>query len=49
MNAIPCIENDLLTATLRRRDWLKATAGILLGARRLRPPPRSGKPWSIRI
>jgi len=35
MNAIPSVQTDLRTATLRRRDWLKASAGILLGAHAL--------------
>jgi sugar phosphate isomerase/epimerase len=35
MNSIPSVQNDFRTVTLRRRDWLKATAGILLGARAL--------------
>jgi sugar phosphate isomerase/epimerase len=35
MNTIPSLENNLLTATLPRRDWLKATAAVLLGARAL--------------
>ena len=32
MNPIASVQNDLLTATLCRRDWLLATTGILLGA-----------------
>ena len=44
MNTIPSLENNLLTATLSRRDWLKATAAVLLGARAWAPPPRSGRP-----
>ncbi len=48
MNSVASIQNDLLTATLRRRDWLKATAGILLGARASAPPPMS-KRRPIRI